>query len=629
MNFKNIKNSKLIIAFTNLLKYTQKPHPQPLSLTRRGEIKHSFIGGEVVFVPQLLDKRYILFFFSFIFTNYTLLPKLVFAQSTPPEGVTIPSDAPERIEETIPKPTETPLPTQPKPSDSPLQVPDTDTPRAPTNSSNEQINIKELRVLGNTVLKDEIDRLIQEYSNCSQKTCSVSFEDLVKLRSAITELYINNGYVTSGAFILNNQFLETGIVEIQVVEGELERIEIEGLDKLQTNYVRSRIRRATKPPLNRKNLEEALQLLQLDPLLKKVNARLIAGSSAGRNILLMQLQEAPAFNAGIVINNNQSPSIGSLQGIAFASYNNLLGLGDQLTAEYGLTEGLDLYSFGYKIPFNAKDGTVNIRYSNNNSEIIENQFDDLGIRSDSETITLGLRQPLVKKPQTELALGLALDIRRSQTFLLDDVPFSFSEGPEDGKSRVSVIRFSQDWLQRNSKQVLAARSQFSLGINAFDATVNNSGTDGRFFAWLGQFQWVQQVSPKTLVLAKINAQLTPDALLPLEKLSLGGVDTVRGYRQNQLVADNGIVGSVELRIPITSNNLLQLRPFFDIGTVWNNRADNPEVQTVAGLGMGLTWQPNNDLFLQLDYGIPLIAVDSEGDSLQENGVYFSLRYQPF
>lgn len=119
------------------------------------------------------------------------------------------------------------------------------------------------------------------------------------------------------------------------------------------------------------------------------------------------------------------------------------------------------------------------------------------------------------------------------------IPFSlFSEGPERGKSRLTVIRFSQEWLQRNATQVLAARSQFSFGIDAFDATINDTGTDGRFFAMLGQFQWVQQLSPsRTLMLAKINAQLTPDALLPLENISSGGVDTVRGYRQNQLVVE--------------------------------------------------------------------------------------------
>lgn len=584
-----------------------------------------------MFKMQLRSIRIIkLGIFSLICACFTPFQQLVRAQSTGPGGVTIPPNTPSRIEQTIPKPTETPLPSTPEPSKPPsLQVPSEDTPGASTTPSNEEINVRKIEVLGNTVLKDEINQIIKKYENCSKQACSISFEELVQLRSTITKLYIENGYITSGAFILNNQFLETGIVEIQVVEGELEAIEINGLRRLQKEYVRSRLRLASSPPLNRKRLEVALQLLQLEPLLQQVNAQLIAGSTPGRNILQLQLQEAPAFNAGIVIDNNQSPTIGSLQGVAFATYSNLLGLGDQFTAEYGLTEGLDIYTFNYKIPVNALDGTFNIRYSNNNSQIVEDQFDDLGIRSNSETLSFGFRQPLIKKPDTELALGLSFDLRRSQTFLLDNVPFSFSEGPESGKSRVTVIRFSQDWLQRNAKQVLAARSQFSVGIDAFDATINNNLTDGRFFVWLGQFQWVQQLSPKTLMLAKINAQLTPDALLPLEKISLGGVNTVRGYRQNQLVADNGIIASLELRLPITSDNLLQIRPFFDIGTVWNNQGEITGPQTIAGLGLGLSWQPSNNLFLQLDYGIPLVAVEEEGNSLQEDGLYFSLRYQPF
>ncbi|WP_414623170.1 ShlB/FhaC/HecB family hemolysin secretion/activation protein [Calothrix sp. CCY 0018] len=556
--------------------------------------------------------------------------QLAIAQSTPPDGVTIPPNLPETIEETIPKPRETPLPSKPEPSNPPsLQVPSTDTPNSPTTPSNELINVKQVKVLGNTIFKDEINKLLEKYQNCENVACPVSFDKLVKLRSDITKLYLENGYITSAAFILNNQPIESGMIEIQVVEGEIEQIEIKGLNRLQKNYVRSRLQLAIKPPLNQKRLEQALRLLQLDPLLQQVDAELIAGNTTGRNILQVQIQEAPAFNAGIAIDNNQSPTIGSLQGTVFASYNNLLGFGDQFSAQYGLTDGLDIYSLGYTIPLNAQDGTVNISYSNNNSQIIENQFADLGIRSNSETLSFGLRQPLVKKPDTEFVLGLSLDVRRSQTFLLDDEPFSFSEGPEDGKSRVTVVRFSQEWLQRNATQVLAARSQFSLGIDAFDATTNDSGIDGRFFTWLGQFQWVQQLSPKTLMVAKINAQLTPDGLLSLEKLSLGGVDTVRGYSQNQLVADNGIIGSVELRFPLTSDNLLQIRPFFDIGTVWNNQEENPDPQTIAGLGLGLTWQARRDLLLQLDYGIPLIADEEEGNSLQENGLYFSLRYQPF
>ena len=581
---------------------------------------------------QLIAKKIIkLGAFSLIFAGFVPSKQFARAQLTSPSKLNIPSDIPSRrIEETIPKPRRVPLPSETEPSKpSPLEIPSQDIQKRPKTSSSGKINVKQIKVLGNTVLFDEIDKLIEKYKNCALKVCWVSFEELVQLRSEITQLYIDNGYITSGAFILNNQFLETGIVEIQVVEGELEKIEISGLDKLQKNYIRSRLRLFTKAPLNRERLEEALQLLQLDPLLERVNAELAAGSAPGMNILQLQLEEVPALSAGVVINNYQSPTIGSFQGTVFANYNNLLGIGDRFSAEYGLTEGLDIYSLGYTIPLNALDGKFNISYTNNNSEIVEDRFADLDIRSDSETLSFGFRQPLVRKPNTEFALGLSLDLRDSQTFLFDDLPFSFSEGTEQGESRVTVIRFSQDWLQRNAKQVLAARSQFSFGIDAFDATINNTGTDGRFFSWLGQFQWVQQISPRTLILGKVNAQLTPDALLPLEKISIGGVDTVRGYRQNQLVTDNGIIGSIELRFPLTSDNSLQIRPFFDLGTAWNNRGENPDPQTIASVGLGLNWQPQRDLFLQLDYGIPLVAREKEGNSLQENGLYFSLRYQPF
>ncbi len=100
-------------------------------------------------------------------------------------------------------------------------------------------------------------------------------------------------------------------MQIQVVEGELEGINIFGLKRLQAGYVRSRIERLAGRPLNQKRLEEALQLLQIDPLIERVNAELTAGSVPGNNILQVTITEAPAFHAGIVFANNQSPSVGS------------------------------------------------------------------------------------------------------------------------------------------------------------------------------------------------------------------------------------------------------------------------------------------------------------------------------
>jgi hemolysin activation/secretion protein len=521
-----------------------------------------------------------------------------------------------------PLPPESPAP-PPKPN---LQTPPNPTSECISPTNGDRFLVKKVEVLGSTVLQEEIATLIKPFENAR-----VTFEELICLRSQITELYINNGYINSGAFLPNNQDLNRGVVQIQVVEGELAKIEINGLERLQEGYVRSRLERGADKPLKQQRLEEALQLLQLDPLLEQVNAELTAGTQPGQSILIVNLKEASAFHGSIAIDNYRAPSIGWIQGSLSVSHDNLLGFGDRLSAEYGLTndEGLSFLDLRYSVPVNALNGTVDLRFENSDSNIIEEEFDEFDISSETQTISFGFRQPIIRTPDNELALGIALDLRRSQTFLLDE-PFSFSIGAENGESNVTAIRFFQEWLDRSPTSVIAARSQFSFGIDAFGATINDTGTDGRFFSWQGQFQWVQQLSPRILLLTRFDAQLTPDSLLSPERFSLGGVDTVRGYVQNQLVADNGILGSLELRIPLTSDpNLLQLTPFFDVGTGWNERSPKPNPTTLVGIGLGLRLLLGSSLSLRLDYGIPLIAVDNEGDSLQDNGFYFSLRYQPF
>jgi hemolysin activation/secretion protein len=564
---------------------------------------------------------------SLIFTTATssilIFPTIAIAQPITPDPTSILQGVRDRIETPTPK-----LPTtddlRPASAPFPIEFPISATQSTPsTPFTAEKININSIEVVGNTILNREIAALKTQYTQQKE----VSFEDLVKLRSDITKLYLDNGYLNSGAFIPNNQDLNKGDLQIQIVEGELEKIEIAGLSRLNEGYIRKRIEQATTAPLNKTQLERALQLLQIDPLIEQVNAELSAGSAPGRNILRLLLKEAPAFRAGITFDNDQSNSVGSGQLTSFISHDNLLGFGDRLSLEYGRTQGLNIYGLSYAFPINAKDGTLSFRYSKNNSKIVESIFEDLGIRSNSETISASLRQPIVRTPNTEFALGFGFDLRRSETFLLDTIPFSFSEGPQDGRSKVAALRFVQDWVNRDSNRVLAARSQFSIGLNAFGATQNEGIIpDGQFISWLGQFQWVQQVSPRFTLVSRLASQFSSDSLLSLERFSLGGADTVRGYRQNQVVSDNGFLGSIEARIPITKNtNILQITPFIDWGYGWNDRGDNPDPGFIASTGIGLRSRLFSGFDARLDYGIPLV----NRNGLDDQRLQFSLRYQPF
>jgi hemolysin activation/secretion protein len=121
------------------------------------------------------------------------------------------------------------------------------------------------------------------------------------------------------------QDLTDGVVKIQVVEGAIEKIELEGLTRLRSGYVRSRINLATQAPVNLRRLEEALQLLQLNPLIKTVQAELSAGTAPGLSVLTLNVQEAQPYTAAFTVENRDSPSVGEIRGTAEIAHNNLLG----------------------------------------------------------------------------------------------------------------------------------------------------------------------------------------------------------------------------------------------------------------------------------------------------------------
>jgi hemolysin activation/secretion protein len=488
------------------------------------------------------------------------------------------------------------------------------------------VRVREIQILGSTVFSEaELAAVVAPYIGKA-----ATFEDLIAIRAAITDYYTQRGYLTSGAF-LPPQDASNGIVKIQVVEGELEAIEIQGLRRLREAYVRRRLEIATQPPLNVRQLEDALQRLQLDPLLQSVQAELATGTAQGQSILKVNLREAPHWIVNLSVDNGDSPSVGSIRGSATLGSRNLLGFGDRFTATYGRTQGIQEYTLGYTVPLNPRNGTFSIFYNRNTSEIVEQPFAANDINSKAESLTIGVRQPILQTATQEVALGLALDLRRSQTFLFGDQPFSFSEGPEEGRSRVTVLRLSQEWVNRSPSRVFAARSQFSIGLNAFDATINDSGTDGRFVSWVGQLQWVQSLGD-VLAIARVSGQITGDSLLPIEQFSIGGSETVRGYRQNERVGDSGILGSLELRVPVLRKpdgiGTIELAPFFDVGRVWDNNGIALSPATLMSVGVGLRWQ-SRWFDAQLSWGYPLRKTPGSGDSLQDKGLFFSFTLSPF
>ena len=399
--------------------------------------------------------------------------------------------------------------------------------------------------------------------------------------------------------------------------------------------MRSRLAIAAGTPLNRNRLLEALQLLQLDPLIQSLAAELAAGTRPGESVLSVRVTEAQNLHGQLVFDNARAPSVGTDRRQLQLSAGNLTGLGDRLSAIYTNTNGSNALDLSYTLPLNPRNGTLSVNYGATSSHVIEPPFDSLGIESKSRYYELTVRQPIVQTPTHEFALGLTATRRESEATLLDGlIPFPALGADRNGKTRLTALRFFQEATWRGSAEVIALRSQFTVGLNALSATINPDPPDSRFLAWRGQAQWVRLLAPDTLLLVRGDLQLADRPLLPLEQFGLGGQDSVRGYRQDALLTDSGLFASAEIRLPIlrlpTLKTLLQLTPFIDMGTAWNlGSAIDPDPRTLLSLGLGLRLQWSDRVTARLDWGIPLISISGAKNNWQENGVYFAIVVNPF
>ncbi|WP_414541500.1 ShlB/FhaC/HecB family hemolysin secretion/activation protein [Nostoc sp. CCY0012] len=541
---------------------------------------------------------------------------------------------PQDLQPVVPVPQAPTTPPQPLPPPAdlfpPAPAPSTPEYQLPENIP-QTITVERFEVIGSTVFSAE--ELAAATAEFIQRP--ISLAEIFQARTQITELYISKGYITSGAYI-PPQTIRSGVIKIQVVEGQLEDIQVTGTQRLDSNYVRSRLAIATSAPLNRQELLAALQLLQLDPLIETLSAELSAGLHPGTSILQVKIQEAKTFSVQAILDNGRSPSVGSFRRRLQLNEANLLGSGDSLSLTYTNTDGSNALDTSYTLPVNPHNGTLTLNWGTAASNVIERPFNILDIQSSSHYYELTFRQPLLQTPTQEFALGVTASRRESDisSSLLEqnETPLSeLSPGADAaGSTRISAIRFFQEWTSRNTQEVMALRSQFNLGIGAFNATINPELPDSRFLAWQGQAQWVRLLAPETLLILRGNTQLASRALLPLEQVGLGGVNSVRGYRQDLLLTDNGAVASAEVLLPIVRwpqiDSLLQVVPFVDFGVAWNNNAQNPDPNTLASVGLGLRWTQGNNFTARLDWGIPLVSVQQQNKTWQENGLYFYLQY---
>ena len=418
-----------------------------------------------------------------------------------------------------------------------------------------QVLVRDIFVTGSTVFSEaELSEVTAPFKNRTLTT-----EDLERLRLALTLLYVNRGYITSGA-IIPDQDVVAGAITVQIIEGSLARIDVEGNDWFRAGYLRDRVELGARKPLALAPLQERLQFLQQDFRIEHVNAELRPGDRRGESILNLRVKEASPWKAWLEFNNFQTPVVGAERGLATIAHQNVTGHGDPFSFTYGRSRGVNpIVDTSYSLPLNRYDTTLTGSYRRNDFLVVDQSFRFLDLNAESEIIGLTLRQPIYRTLTDEFAFAITGErLYNKITSIFDTLglPSLFIPGSSDtGVSSVSALRFIQEYVHRTSTSVIAARSRFSVGLDILNAT-NNVGPlpDGQFFSWLGQIQGVRRFDDwwGMQVLGQMSLQLANDRLFPLEQIPVGGRFSVRGYRENTLIRDNAFLASVESRFPLAS-----------------------------------------------------------------------------
>ena len=534
---------------------------------------------------------------------------------------------------------------------------------------------------GNAALADaELEAIAQPYTRAAREARglpgTIGYGELQALRDALTLAYVDRGYVTSGATIPARPYSAAdGVFRFALVEGRLAAVRVQTEGRLAEGYARRRLRAPdSDATVEVGGIEARLFALQSDPRVESVQARLVPGAALGESELVVRVLERDPLSLWVAADNRVAPAIGQWGGELGLQHLNLNGSGDVLRARFRMTEGLRAVDAEYAVPIpwtpiDALSGPlepwlrVYARYSE--SEVVAGLFSDersgepgdpvLDIESRSETYGLELEQPLFASRRFDLRTALVSEWRRSRSFLFGD-GFSFSAGPEEGEARIAALRWRVDATLRDPNWAVAVRSTVSGGLPYRGVTLNRGAArdgevpDARFASWLLQIGGSARLPWAGLRLDHRSAlQLASDPLLGLEQFAIGGHATVRGYRENELVRDQGFTSTVELHWPFWQApprpvaslrggdegwrralrafvpRSAELVPFVDFGVAFTRERTQPASDRLLSVGLGAVVVFDHGVTAQLFWGEALrndFAIP--GDGAQGDGLHFRL-----
>ena len=393
----------------------------------------------------------------------------------------------------------------------------------------------------------------------------LSLGDLRALADRISARYAAAGLPLARAFV-PPQSVENGVVVIRVLEGKLGAVKLENASHLADAQVRRYLANAAPigAPLQQARSERALLLLKDLPGTREVSYRLEPDENGDDTALVASLSQAPLFTGSVSAENYGSKSTGRLRTRVGIDVNSPFGFGEKFSVQ-GMSsfKGVDFVSLGAEAPV-GQDGLIVGANLSHTRYDLGGSFRALDAHGNANKAELSARYPLLRSNDRNLWLTGGGEYRG-----LRDVvgATKTSTRKELGAVNLGLNGSFQDSLLAGGQTRFSFSNTFGdLRFKSADAKAIDAAsvkTAGNYFKLNVSAGHTRYFSPQWSASANVSAQWANKNLDSAEQFSLGGPYAVAAYHSNDVSADHGIIGQLDVRYAV--NPYVSLSAFYDAG----------------------------------------------------------------
>ncbi|MBR9780923.1 MAG: ShlB/FhaC/HecB family hemolysin secretion/activation protein [Rhodospirillales bacterium] len=442
--------------------------------------------------------------------------------------------------------------------------------------------------------------------------------DIDKMLELLTDHFVENGYVTTRAYV-PAQDLSSGILTLTVIEGKVENIKPSTPNVLSNGQIVTAFPGLEKQRLNLRDFEQGLDQINRLPN-SSATVEFEPGSKQGQSIAVIDNTIDKSWRVSAGLDNSGSEATGELQQTYSGEAYNWLGFNDLLSLSYGqdtepassLKASRNKTGF-FSVPYGYWLLSLSANYFEYRNQI-EGTVQDFKSSGTSTTWRADLARVLHRDQTSKTTLSSSFTHKKTKNYI-EDVLLEVSS------RRLTILGLNINHSRRLGPGLVSASVGYEAGIKALGAKQDDDRAQDspeaqfeKYTADLTVIQNFEVLETPFTVTSGMRGQWSPDTLYGNERISIGSLGTVRGYKESSVSGDTGgfIRNELALRFPISSPQLSQIaseiQPFvgFDYGVISQDASELFEGGRISGWSAGFKVR-GPYLNLALTYARPIDA----------------------